>query len=150
MFGRNKTKGPKQYSHNQLRSPMTEEHLKWIHLKQGRTFYKIPISTFMRFSHSEYQIHQSKAFQIMWNAKWQVTLQQLGHYKLIDWCLMPTIGVFLWYRGMLCNGCISCEWELLNAKWAIFQLYHGQEQIIFQWDDEDICLVRPTSLVGFS
>jgi hypothetical protein len=28
VFGRNKTKGPKQYSHNQLRSPMTEEHLK--------------------------------------------------------------------------------------------------------------------------
>jgi hypothetical protein len=42
------------------------------------------------------------------------------------------------------------EWLFLfNAKWAIFQLYHGEnklylwgEQVIFIWDDNyDVCLV---------
>ena len=29
------------------------------------------------------------------------------------------------------------EWLLFNANSAIFQLYHGDEQVSFQWDDDD-------------
>ena len=28
------------------------------------------------------------------------------------------------------------EWLLFNANSAIFQLYHGKNKLIFQWDDE--------------
>ena len=33
------------------------------------------------------------------------------------------------------------EWVLLNAKSAIFQLYHGQNKLIFQWDDDKVRFV---------
>jgi len=29
------------------------------------------------------------------------------------------------------------EWLLFNANSAIFQLYHGEKQVNFQWDDDD-------------
>jgi hypothetical protein len=33
------------------------------------------------------------------------------------------------------------EWLLFNANSAIFQLYHGEKQINFHWDDDDVCFV---------
>jgi len=29
------------------------------------------------------------------------------------------------------------EWLLFNANSAIFQLYHGENKLIFQWDDDE-------------
>ena len=36
----------------------------------------------------------------------------------------------------ICSG--LSEWLLFNAKSAIFQLYHGGEQVNFQWDDDEV------------
>ena len=36
--------------------------------------------------------------------------------------------------------CLS-KWLLLNANSAIFQLYHGENNYIFQWDDEEVRFV---------
>ena len=32
--------------------------------------------------------------------------------------------------------CVS-EWLLFNANSVIFQLYHGENKLIFDWDDDD-------------
>jgi hypothetical protein len=36
-------------------------------------------------------------------------------------------------------------WLLFNAKWAIFQLYHGDNNLywykVFRWDDDNVCFV---------
>jgi hypothetical protein len=33
------------------------------------------------------------------------------------------------------------EWLLFNAKSTIFQLYHGENKLIFQWDDDEVRFV---------
>ena len=33
------------------------------------------------------------------------------------------------------------EWLLFNANSAIFQLYHGREQVNFQWNDDEVRFV---------
>ena len=34
------------------------------------------------------------------------------------------------------------EWLLFNANSAIFQLYHGENKLIFHWDDDDVHFVQ--------
>ena len=34
---------------------------------------------------------------------------------------------------------VEFQWLLLNATLAIVQLYHGENKLIFQWDDDEIC-----------
>jgi hypothetical protein len=34
---------------------------------------------------------------------------------------------------------VEFQWLLLSATLAIFQLYHGENKLIFQWDDGEIC-----------
>ena len=33
------------------------------------------------------------------------------------------------------------EWLLFSANSAIFQLYHGENKLIFQWDDDKVHFV---------
>ena len=33
------------------------------------------------------------------------------------------------------------EWLLFNANSAIFQLYHGENKLIFKWDDDEVRFV---------
>jgi hypothetical protein len=34
------------------------------------------------------------------------------------------------------------EWLSFNAKWAIFQLYHGESKLHYRWDDDDVRFVQ--------
>jgi hypothetical protein len=33
------------------------------------------------------------------------------------------------------------EWVFLNANSAIIQLYHDENKLIVQWDDDEVCFV---------
>ena len=33
------------------------------------------------------------------------------------------------------------EWLLFNANSAIFHLYHEENKVYFQWDDDEVCFV---------
>ena len=35
----------------------------------------------------------------------------------------------------------ACEWLLFNASSTMFQLYHGENKLIFSWDDNEVCLL---------
>ena len=39
------------------------------------------------------------------------------------------------------HGVIISEWLLFNANSAIFQLYHGENKVNFQWDDDEVRFV---------
>jgi len=58
-------------------------------------------------------------------------------------------NVFIFYRTNNVHWFLHSEWLFFNAKWAIFQIYHGENtlhSIRWWW-----CLLyfRPTRLVGF-
>ena len=36
---------------------------------------------------------------------------------------------------------MNIEWLLLNANSAIFSAILWQEQVTFQWDDDEVCIV---------
>jgi hypothetical protein len=40
-------------------------------------------------------------------------------------------------RSYLKTGIIVSEWLLFIANSAIFQLYHGENKLIFEWDNDD-------------
>ena len=50
---------------------------------------------------------------------------------MFHYVIMKTILKLFWVS----------EWLLFNANSAILQLYHGENKLIFQWDDDEVCFV---------
>jgi hypothetical protein len=62
--------------------------------------------------------------------------------SVVDRGFEPRLGQTKDYKiGIVSPSVLVSEWLLINANSAILQLYHGEEQVNFQWDDDEVRFV---------
>ena len=61
----------------------------------------------------------------------RICLRFQSTWSMLSNILSFYVSVFFCVSRMYCCISFVCEWLLFSAKWAMFQLYHGENKLIF-------------------
>jgi hypothetical protein len=86
-----------------------------------------------------------------WESEWLliewVITERVSDYWESEWLLREWVIIESewllreWVITERVSNYWESEWLLFIIKWTIFQQYHGQEQVGFHWDNDDVYFV---------